>query len=135
MSDLSPEDIALLEAQVPVGILIPTGANSRTAPRSLGAQPRIGPRLHPAHRGRPSQRGQPRTDRPLTRYNITPRPLSGVSRRYPWKDKPNRHYRSSIDHLGDLTAVWLYRDDKQIKQITYREEPGECSYTVTVRAL
>jgi len=51
------------------------------------------------------------------------------------EDKPSRHYRSSIDHLGDLAAVWLYRDDKQIKQITYREEPGECSYTVTVRAL
>jgi hypothetical protein len=51
------------------------------------------------------------------------------------EDKPGRYYRSSIDHLGDLAAVWFYRDDKQIKQISYREEPGECSYTVTVRAL
>jgi hypothetical protein len=51
------------------------------------------------------------------------------------EDKPGRYYRSSIEHLGDLAAVWLYRDDKQIKQITYREEPGECSYTVTVRVL
>lgn len=38
------------------------------------------------------------------------------------EDKPNRSHRSSIDHLGDLATVWLYRDDKQIKQITYREE-------------
>ena len=51
------------------------------------------------------------------------------------EDKPSRHYRSSIDHLGDLAAVWLYRDDNQIKEITYREEPGECSYAVVVRAL
>jgi hypothetical protein len=51
------------------------------------------------------------------------------------ENKPIRSHRSSIDHLGDLATVWLYRDDKQIKQITYREEPGECSYTVTVRAL
>ncbi|BBY05413.1 hypothetical protein MNVI_07310 [Mycobacterium noviomagense] len=47
----------------------------------------------------------------------------------------NKSHRSSIEHLGDLAAVWLYRNDKQIKQITYRENPGECSYTVTVRAL
>jgi hypothetical protein len=51
------------------------------------------------------------------------------------ENKPIRSHRSSIDHLGDLATVWLYRDDKQIKQITYREEPGECSYTITVRAL
>ncbi|SHU25960.1 Uncharacterised protein [Mycobacteroides abscessus subsp. bolletii] len=51
------------------------------------------------------------------------------------ENKPIRSHRSSIDHLGDLATVWLYRDDEQIKQITYREEPGECSYTVTVGAL
>jgi hypothetical protein len=51
------------------------------------------------------------------------------------ENKPIRAHRSSMDHLGVLAAVWLYRDDKQIKQITYREESGECSYTVTVRAL
>jgi hypothetical protein len=48
------------------------------------------------------------------------------------ENKPIRSHRSSIDHLGDLATVWLYRDDKQI---TYREEPGECIYTVNVRAL
>jgi hypothetical protein len=41
----------------------------------------------------------------------------------------------SIDHLGELASVWLYRDDSPIKQITYREEPGQSSYTVTVRAV
>lgn len=51
------------------------------------------------------------------------------------ENKPVRSHRSSIDHLGDLATVWLYQDDKQIKQISYREEPGESSYTVTVRAL
>lgn len=49
------------------------------------------------------------------------------------EDKAGR--RSSIQHLGDLAAVWFYRNDKQLRQISYREEPGECSYTVTVRAL
>ncbi|MDH6245512.1 hypothetical protein [Mycobacterium sp. OTB74] len=51
------------------------------------------------------------------------------------ENKPVRAHRSSIDHLGDLATVWLYQDDKKIKQITYREERGEPSYTVTVRAL
>lgn len=51
------------------------------------------------------------------------------------EDKPGRYYRAAMDHLGDLMAVWLYHDDNQIKQITYREEPGEPGYSVTVRAL
>lgn len=51
------------------------------------------------------------------------------------ENKSIRSHRSSIEHLGDLATVWLYKDDKQIKQITYREEPGESSYTVAVRAL
>lgn len=51
------------------------------------------------------------------------------------ENKPIRAHRAAIDHLGDLAGVWLYQDDKQIKQVTYREEPGESSYTVTVSAL
>lgn len=51
------------------------------------------------------------------------------------EDKPSKSYRSSIDHLGGLAAVWLYRNDNQIKQVEYREEPGEPGYRVTVRAL
>jgi hypothetical protein len=51
------------------------------------------------------------------------------------EDKLSKSYRSAIDHLGDLAAVWLYRNDNQIKQIEYREEVGETGYRVTVRAL
>ena len=51
------------------------------------------------------------------------------------ENKPIRAHRSSIEHLGDLATVWLYRDDKQIKEIYYREEPGVSSYTVTVRTI
>jgi hypothetical protein len=40
-----------------------------------------------------------------------------------------------VQRFRDLTAVWLYRDDKQIKQITYREEQGESGYSVTVLVL
>jgi hypothetical protein len=46
----------------------------------------------------------------------------------------HRHYRN-CSHLGDLADVWLYRDDKQLTRITYGTQPGECSYTVTVREL
>lgn len=51
------------------------------------------------------------------------------------ENKPIRSHRSSIDHLGELANVWLYGDDKQIKQISYREEPGDSSYTVAIRKL
>jgi hypothetical protein len=44
--------------------------------------------------------------------------------------------RSALDHLGDLAEVWLYRNDRQIKEISYREiEADEKGYTVTVRSL
>ncbi len=51
------------------------------------------------------------------------------------ENKPIRAHRSSIEHLGNLATVWLYQDDKQIKEVTYRELPGHPSYTVTIRAL
>lgn len=34
---------------------------------------------------------------------------------------------SAIEHLGDLAPVWYYRNDKQLKQISYHEKSGECS--------
>jgi hypothetical protein len=41
-----------------------------------------------------------------------------------------------IDHLGSLADVWLYWDDKQIKEINFREVDAEqISYRVTVREL
>jgi hypothetical protein len=48
----------------------------------------------------------------------------------------NKAHRGSLDHLGDLAAVWLYLNDRQIKDVTYREvEAEEPGYTVTVRQL
>lgn len=42
----------------------------------------------------------------------------------------------AVSHLGELAEVWLYRNDRQIKQISYREEVGAVAeYTVTVRPL
>src|SRR5258708_5981094 len=44
--------------------------------------------------------------------------------------------RSSLNHLGDLAAVWLYGNDRQIKQVSYREtEANQPSYVVTMRPL
>jgi hypothetical protein len=38
--------------------------------------------------------------------------------------------------LGDLAAVWLYSNDRQIKQVSYRQvQDPEAKYTVTVRRL
>ena len=40
------------------------------------------------------------------------------------------------DNLGPLKSTWLYRNDRQIKQVTYREtESSQARYTVTIRAL
>ena len=44
--------------------------------------------------------------------------------------------RGPLDHLGPLASVWLYRDDRQIKEISYREvASAQATYTVTIRAL
>jgi hypothetical protein len=45
---------------------------------------------------------------------------------------------AAVEHLGDLVNMWLYRTDRQIKQVTYREEPDDPAghgYRVTVRRL
>lgn len=48
----------------------------------------------------------------------------------------HKAHRGTIDHLGVLMAVWLYRNDRQIKEVSYREVAAdEVSYTVTVREL
>ena len=48
----------------------------------------------------------------------------------------NKSHRGALDHLGDLASVWLYRKDRQIKEVTYRQVASErASYTVTVRTL
>jgi hypothetical protein len=41
-----------------------------------------------------------------------------------------------VTHLGDLAAIGLYIDDKQISRISYRELPAaEASYRVRVSAI
>jgi hypothetical protein len=47
-----------------------------------------------------------------------------------------KSHRGSLDHLGPLAKVHLYRNDRQIKQVTYREdESAHVSYTITIRPL
>jgi hypothetical protein len=48
------------------------------------------------------------------------------------------HRGAAIEHLGDLTGVYLYRNDRQIRHIVYREETGLSSapgYRVAIRKL
>lgn len=41
-----------------------------------------------------------------------------------------------LDHLGDVASVWLYRNDRQIKEVTFREvNADQVRYRVTVREL
>ncbi|QFU90192.1 hypothetical protein [Amycolatopsis sp. YIM 10] len=48
----------------------------------------------------------------------------------------NKDTRSSLSHLGALASVWLYWNDRQIKQVSYREATAaSSSYSVTVRAI
>lgn len=50
--------------------------------------------------------------------------------------RDHRHRKEAVAWLAELGATWLYRNDKQIDQISYRTEPGAvCRYTVTVREL
>ena len=51
------------------------------------------------------------------------------------QDKTNRP-NLDLAHLGNLTAVALYRDDRQIRQISYREESAaEPGYSLRIRPL
>jgi hypothetical protein len=48
----------------------------------------------------------------------------------------NKAHRGSLDYLGDLPRVCLYDNDRQIKEVTYREVTAdEASYTITVREI
>lgn len=73
----------------------------------------------------------PRTDREAwdaTNY------LGGIADVLEYK----AHRGAAVEHLGDLVDVWLYRNDRQIKQVSYREEardPAGHGYRVTVRRL
>jgi len=44
--------------------------------------------------------------------------------------------RGTLDHLGELRHVWVYRNDRQIKEVSYRQlEASDASYTVRIREL
>lgn len=48
----------------------------------------------------------------------------------------NKSHRGVLAHLGELANVWLYRNDRQIKEVSYREvESSEVGFTVTIRAI
>lgn len=50
------------------------------------------------------------------------------------EDKSRRG--TAVGHLGDLAHVWVYGNDRQIKQVSYHEQPGATpGYVVTVRVL
>jgi hypothetical protein len=47
------------------------------------------------------------------------------------EDKSNR---GPLDHLGGLATLRLYHNDRQIKQVSYREiEADQPSYTIAIR--
>jgi hypothetical protein len=44
--------------------------------------------------------------------------------------------RGTLEHLGELRDVWVYRNDRQIKEVSYRQrEASDTSYTVRIREL
>jgi hypothetical protein len=44
--------------------------------------------------------------------------------------------RGTLEHLGELRHVWVYRNDRQIKEVSYRQlEASDASYTVRIREL
>ena len=46
----------------------------------------------------------------------------------------DKSHRGPLDHLGTLATVRLYRNDRQIKQVSYRETGADQpSYTVTIQ--
>jgi hypothetical protein len=45
----------------------------------------------------------------------------------------DKSHRGSVDHLGELKRVSVYRNDRQIKQVAYRQRrAAETYYTVRI---
>ena len=45
-----------------------------------------------------------------------------------------KSHRGALEHLGELGQVWVYRNDRQIKQVSYRQLAApEAFYTVRIR--
>ena len=48
----------------------------------------------------------------------------------------DKAHRGVLDHLDEFAGIWLFHNDRQIKEIAYREvESDQPSYTVTIREL
>jgi hypothetical protein len=48
----------------------------------------------------------------------------------------SRSRRGTLDHLGHLRDVWVYRNDRQIKEVSYRQlEAPDAFDTVRIREL
>lgn len=44
--------------------------------------------------------------------------------------------RGGLDHLGEFATIWLYRNDRQIKPVAYRQvASGHAGYAVTIRTV
>jgi hypothetical protein len=44
--------------------------------------------------------------------------------------------RGTLEHLGELRHVWVYQNDRQIKEVSYRQlEASDAHYTVRIREL
>jgi hypothetical protein len=57
--------------------------------------------------------------------------LSGIA------DVPEaKSRRGTLDHLRELRHVWVYRNDRLIKEVSYRQlETSDAFYTVRIREL
>lgn len=50
--------------------------------------------------------------------------LGGITDVLEGKDKRRKAHPGSVDHLGELAEFGLYDDDRQIKEISYKEVEG-----------
>jgi hypothetical protein len=47
-----------------------------------------------------------------------------------------KSWRGTLEHLGEVRHVWVYRNDRQIKEVSYRQlEASDAYYTVRIREL
>jgi hypothetical protein len=108
------------------------GAGHSHAPRVLELLRAAKDALELCHGGRRPCRigsGRARTARPrppdATNY------LGGIADVLEEKSR-----RGTLDHLGELRQVWVYRNDRQIKEVSYRQlEAPDAYYTVRIREL
>jgi len=47
----------------------------------------------------------------------------------------NKAHRGPLHHLADLASVFVYDNDRQVREASIRHERGESGYAVTIRSL